>query len=52
MAISVGDLQAWLDTLPEDECVHIDEGGLAICAGPDGEFYIEVGREEEIDNES
>lgn len=40
--IKVSELRKWLDTLPQDENVGIDEGGLILYTEL-GDAHIEVG---------
>jgi hypothetical protein len=50
MAMQVSELIQWLNTLPQDAEIWIDEGGLSL-EGED--FYYEVGGEpedEEVDD--
>lgn len=51
MAMRVSDVQAWLDTLPDDEDVYIDEGGLSLCVCDQPDVYCEVGGYEGEDDE-
>lgn len=51
------EIQAWLDTLPDDSSVAIDEGGLSLVEidgeGMETEAYLEIGmtpREEDLLN--
>lgn len=45
--MSVADVLAWLNTLPVDSAVTIDDGGLMLvevdCAGCQTEAYLEIG---------
>jgi hypothetical protein len=52
MAMLVKEVKQWLDTLPDDAVVGIDDGGLTLVCfddritvdfGPVGQAYIEVG---------
>lgn len=46
MAIAKLDIVDWLNTLPDDATVAIDEGGLQLIQlGTDEEVYLEVGGE-------
>jgi len=46
--ISKSELQRWLDTLPADVGISVDEGGLTLLS-EDGD-YIEVGGEPDEDS--
>ena len=37
------DVIDWLNALPENSTVYIDEGGLALRCFEDPEFYFELG---------
>lgn len=52
MAMKVSEVQAWLDTLADEELVFIDESGLALCAADSDGAYIEVGGEPEWEFET
>lgn len=45
--VSVKELRAWLDTLPEDSSVGVDDGGLTLievnAEGDETAAYYEVG---------
>lgn len=41
--ITVSELTEWLQSLPADAMVGVDEGGLTLVAAADSEAYIEVG---------
>lgn len=41
--ILVKELKQWLDTLPEDDEVYIDENGTTLCAMLECDAYLEVG---------
>lgn len=50
MAIAIEDLKTWLDTLPEDGAVAIDEGGLTMICRERRDAYIEVGGDPNVDD--
>jgi hypothetical protein len=43
MSMTVKDVIRWLQTLPADDAIYIDEGGLSLVSEKDGEAYLEVG---------
>jgi hypothetical protein len=43
MAVSKKELQRWVNTLPDDAQVGVDEGGLTLCVVGDADTYYEVG---------
>lgn len=47
MAIAIQELKRWLNTLPKDGSVAIDEGGLTMTCLEDEDAYIEVGGDSE-----
>ncbi len=51
MSIYKHDLIRWLNTLPEDAHVGIDEGGLTLECVEDVQAYMEVGGMPEDDDE-
>ena len=42
MAISIGELREWLDTLSDEASIAVDDGGLALVE-VGGDTYLEVG---------
>ncbi len=47
--ITKQEIQEWLDTLPADDTVGIDEGGLTLVSSSGA--YLEVGGEPDEDDE-
>jgi hypothetical protein len=45
--IDIKELKRWLNTLGPDDCIYIDEGGLALCSANDLKACIEIGGEPE-----
>jgi hypothetical protein len=43
MSMTVKDVINWLQKLPADDAVYIDEGGLNLFSEMDEEAYLEVG---------
>jgi hypothetical protein len=41
----------WLNTLPEEACVGVDDGGLCLRVDCDPEAYLEIGGMPEEDEE-
>jgi hypothetical protein len=51
--ISKAELLAWVNTLSDDSCIGVDDGGLTLVGGNDimGDAYLEVGGfPEDIEN--
>jgi hypothetical protein len=54
MALRASNVRDWIEAIPPDWTVYIDEGGLTLCArGPAGDFepYLEIGGDPEPDEE-
>ena len=49
MAMLKEDLAVWLDTLPSDAVVFIEEGGLTLACLKDPSRWVEIGGEPEED---
>lgn len=46
MAMEKSELQEWLNTLPDDAVIAVDDGGLTLVqVGTGGKTYCEVGGE-------
>lgn len=43
MSMTVKDVIDWLRTLPADDAIYIDEGGLNLMSEMDPDAYLEVG---------
>lgn len=43
MSINVRDLQEWLSTLEDDDCVGITDGGLCLVVDGNRKIYLEIG---------
>jgi hypothetical protein len=43
MAITVKELREWLDAIPQDALIGVDDGGLTLQVADDANAYIEVG---------
>lgn len=47
MAMEAKDVKAWLNTIPDDHLVAVDDGGLTLIDCANREVYCEVGGERE-----
>lgn len=43
MAIPIGELKRWLNTLEDTDAIGIDEGGLTLLSVDDPDAYLEIG---------
>ncbi len=43
MAMPVQDIQAWLNTLPHDAAVGVNDGGLCLEVVDDPDTWLEIG---------
>lgn len=43
MAMSVGEIKEWLDTLDDEDEVGVDEGGLCLLVVDKPDTYCEIG---------
>lgn len=52
MAMSVGEVREWLETVSKDAEVAVDDGGLTLVVVGNPQIYCEIGGiPEEVDND-
>jgi len=50
MAVTVKELKEWLNELPDEAEVGMDDGGLIMCVLDSEDVYIEIGGLPEIED--
>lgn len=45
--ITAKELKRWINTLPKDAQVYVDDGGLTLLVDVDSEAYLEIGGQED-----